>query len=164
MAKAELAKTAVIAAEGKESFVEFRFLSETTAPLFARLSDLPEAIREKLALQGLRAFVQRSYQNAATPVDAAEQASAAYESLQMGILLEGRGESPYWILAISEILGIDKAKAAERWQAMDDATRKAIKEDARVAAARARLMAEAAEKKAKATKPAESVDLGALFK
>lgn len=167
MGKAELAKTDLVfePKEGQEEgkFVRFGFMTEARPPLFARLSELPEGIRDRMALAELRRKIQQSYQDCSAGAEAYDVALEAYESLILGVWQEGRGESPLWILAFAEAANKSKEEAADAWAKLDDKMKRALKVDARIKAIKARLDLEKAEAKAKGTKESEGIDLGALF-
>lgn len=146
-----------------ENGVRFEF--STGDVLEASLTELPEDIRLKLAIHGLKQKLGDAYAGA-EPEEAPKLASDVYASLREGkwtTRVPGSGGSRVTQLAraLAEAAGQPVEAAMEKVESMSEDERKALRKHPRVKAILARYRAEAAAKAAERAK-AEGEEAPAL--
>lgn len=139
--------------------VVFTFKNDNITPFVVSLDEVSNEIKTRLALRGLRGMIQSSYAKESEPFSAADAAANCFTSIKAGILLEGRQESPFWILALAELKSITVEEAAMRWEEAPSSLKDQLKLDPRVRAVKARMDSEAAARKAALKAPEKGKDI-----
>lgn len=157
MAKQALCKKAI---DTEAGIVSFTFTNGRVLSIIP--GDLPVDMFTRLALHGVAQKVGDSYAGATTPDEAYANAEAVIEALYAGQWNAGR-ESTGGILveAIARLTGKPIAECKAAFDALPEASQKAIAADVKVAAMVATIRLERA--KAKAEKTDTGIDLGGLF-
>ena len=116
-----------------------------------KLSDLSEQIRHQLVLHGLSQKLGDSYSGAESVSEAVERFNSTADMLLAGDWTSGRSANGgIFVDALAKAGGVERNEALEKWNAMSDDEKAAIKKHPAIKAAKAAIELERAAAKAKA--------------
>ena len=133
-----------------ESTITFAWADETSTVV--DLDTLPEAIKQRAMIHGLSQKLGDSYSGAAGDVGRAKAMfDETLSALQDGDWnRQGGGFSSggIWVEALAQAAGVTVEEALEKWNAMDDAEKAAVRKHPQVKLAKAEIEMERAKAKA----------------
>jgi hypothetical protein len=140
-----------------EKGITFNWADESTD--FIKFEYFDEVIMQHAAAHGISQKLGDSYAGAKTVAEAKAAFYAVLESLKGGDWnRKGGAQGGVWVEAIAKATGQSFDDVLEKWTAMDEETRKAVKGHPDVIEAKAQIDLEKAQAKAKATKKGEDYE------
>lgn len=127
--------------------------------LQADVRELPHDMEHQLMLHGLKQKLSDSYSGLTTDHEIEAAVNGVWDNLVKNLWNAGRSSlGGIWVEAIARAAGVSVEQAAEKWNSMDEDTRKDVKKNPQVKQAKAEIELERAKAKAEGT----TIDLDAI--